>query len=63
MLQSNDPPADIQSAKDYMSRKTATLLWQHLVKDDPEYKKFYYDKERVGEVSTVNQKCHILQVY
>jgi hypothetical protein len=58
MLQSNIQPGDVKSAEIYMSRETTKLIWHHLVNEDVEHKKFYYDKENASEVSTVHQKCH-----
>ncbi|KAE9373627.1 hypothetical protein N431DRAFT_557673 [Stipitochalara longipes BDJ] len=53
MLQSEIPPEDVRSATSYMSGATARLVWQYLVEENSEKKKFYYNIENATEVEVI----------
>ncbi|PMD41313.1 hypothetical protein L207DRAFT_581755 [Hyaloscypha variabilis F] len=53
MLQFDIPPQDVKLAAHYMSRATASLIWQYLVEENPANKKFYYNKQNTKEIEVV----------
>lgn len=50
MLQDDEKWADVQCATDNISEETAKILRQHLRDQDPEGKKFYYDRKEGNKV-------------
>ena len=51
MLREDDRWADVNLAKDYIDEVTAKTIWQHLLSEDPERKRFYYDHKSGEYVS------------
>ncbi len=51
LLREDDHWADVNRAKDYIDEVTANAIWQYLLREDPDRKRFYYDHKSGEHVS------------